>query len=146
MIRVVIDGAKGTVELRGGVLFLRWIRGASIEEQDARSAMATVRRLRRGRRYPMLVDMATATLSGKARTVFAASCPVTRLALLGSTPVDWVVVKFFLGRCSPRCPARFFTSFNDAVTWLRCPSLPQAEPKAGGASDESMNGMNDVTG
>ncbi|WP_454700021.1 DUF7793 family protein [Arthrobacter humicola] len=119
MTRNVSDAAKAAVELRDGVLFLRWVRGAVIEEKDALAAMGAVSRLCQGRGHPMLVDMAaTAWLSCKARKVFARRCLVTRVALLGSSPVDWAIATFFLGRCSPPWPARFFTSRAEAMTWL----------------------------
>jgi hypothetical protein len=105
IIREMIDGAKAAVELRDGVLYLRWVRGAVIDEKDALAAMAAVNRLCQGRRHPMLVDMAaTAWLSCKARRVFARPCPVTRIALLGSSPVDRVIVTYLLARCSPPPP------------------------------------------
>lgn len=125
----MIDGAKATVELRDGILYLRWVRGAVIDENDALAAMAAVSRLCRGRGLPMLVDMAaTAWLSCKARRVFARPCPVTRIALLGSSPVDRVIVNFFLGRGAPPCPTRFFTSRDEAMGWLTAPAAQQ-EPE-----------------
>jgi hypothetical protein len=140
MIREMIDGAKAAVELRDGVLYLRWVRGAVIDEKDALAAMAAVNRLYQGRRHPMLVDMAaTAWLSCKARRVFARPCPVTRIALLGSSPVDRVIVTYFLTRCTPPCPTRYFTSHEEAITWLTGSSAqpdPMTERPTGGRTDE----------
>jgi len=131
MIRDMINGAKATVELRDGALYLRWVRGAVIEERDALAAMKAVSRLCQGRGHPVLVDMAmTAWLSCKARKVFARPCPVTRIALLGSSPVDRVIVNFFLGRCAPPCPARFFTSRDEAKDWLTGSASGKAGPGA----------------
>lgn len=126
MIRIMIDGAKAAVELRDGLLYLRWVRGAVIDENDALAAMAAVERLCRGRGHPMLVDMATtAWLSCKARRVFTRPCPVTRLALLGFSPVDRIIVNFFLGRSIPPCPSRFCTSPEEAMAWLTAPAARQ---------------------
>ncbi|WP_311380430.1 STAS/SEC14 domain-containing protein [Arthrobacter sp. ISL-72] len=101
------------------MLYLRWVRGAVIEEKDALAAMGAVNRLRQGNGYPVLVDMATtAWLGCKARQIFARPCLVTRIVLLGSSPVDWAIATFFLVRCTPPWPARFFTSRAEAMTWL----------------------------
>jgi hypothetical protein len=119
MIADMIDGAKAAVELRDGVLHLRWVRGAVIEEKDALAAMAAISRLSQGRGHPTLVDMAAmAWLSCKARKVFARPCLVTRIALLGSSPVDRAIANYFLARCTPPCPARYFSSRAEAMTWL----------------------------
>lgn len=137
MVRVMIDGAKAAAELRDGILYLRWVRGAVIEEKDALAAMAAVNRLCQGRGYPMLVDMATtAWLSCKARRVFARPCPVTCIALLGSSPVDRVIVNFFLGRGTPPCPSRFFTSHDEAVAWLTALTAPEPSIEAGPRVDD----------
>lgn len=120
MIRDMLDGAKAAVKLREGVLYLRWVRGAVIDEKDAMAAMAAASRLcHQGRGRPMLVEMAgTAWLGCNARKVFARPWPVTRIALVGSSPVDRVIVDHFLARCTPPCPARYFTSHDEAMTWL----------------------------
>lgn len=120
MIADMIDGAKATVELHGGVLHLRWVRGAVIDEKEALAAMAAISRVCQGRGHPMLVDMAAAAwLSCKARKVFARPCLVTRTALLGSSPVDRVIANYFLARSTPpHCPARYFTSRAEAMAWL----------------------------
>ena len=54
MIRDMLDGAKAAVELRAGVLYLRWVRGAVIDEKDAMAAMAAASRLcHQGRGRPV---------------------------------------------------------------------------------------------
>jgi hypothetical protein len=131
MIRNMLDGAKAAVELRDGVLYLQWFRGAVIDEKDAVAAMAAVSRLCQGRGRPMLVEMeGTAWLSCKARKVFARPCLVTRIALVGSSPVDRVIVSFFLARSTPPCPARYFTSYEAAMTWLSAAAPGTAESGA----------------
>lgn len=131
MIRNMLAGAKAAVELRDGVLYLQWFRGAVIDEKDALAAMAAVSRLCQGRGRPMLVGMAgTAWLSCKARKVFARPGPVTRIALVGSSPVDRVIVNYFLARSTPPCPTRHFTSHEAAMTWLRSASPGKKESAA----------------
>lgn len=118
----LIDEVKGIIELRQGILHVRLHQGMNIEEEEVLGAMTAVNRLCGGRRYPMLVDMAEpAAVSGKALKVFAVSCPASHVALVGSSPVDQVMVTFFLSRHSPPFPAMFFTSSQEALAWLQDP-------------------------
>ena len=111
---------KGQLSLDGdGVLQLLWPRGASISEADAESAMARVNEMCGPTRRPMLVDMATTEkVSRGARAVFGRPCQASRIALLGSSPVDKVMANFVLGVTRQPCPTRFFTSRTEAMAWL----------------------------
>lgn len=111
---------KGDLSLDdGGILQLRWPRGASISEADAENAMRRVNDLCGESRRPMLVDMATTErVSRGARAVFGRPCQASRIALLGSSPVDKVMANFVLGVSKLPCPTRFFTSRQDAMAWL----------------------------
>jgi hypothetical protein len=103
----------------GGILQLRWPRGASISEADAENAMQKVNELCGAERHPMLVDMATtAQVSRGARAVFGRPCQASRIALLGSSPVDKVLANFILGINKLPCPTRIFTSRDAAMKWL----------------------------
>lgn len=115
-----VPGGKGTLELAdAGILRLRWERGVQIEAGDAQGAMDLVNELSGAGSHPMLVDMATtASVSRGARAVFAKPCAASRIALLGSSPVDRVIANFFLGVHTPPCPTRFFTSREEALAWL----------------------------
>ncbi|HJV98569.1 MAG TPA: STAS/SEC14 domain-containing protein [Arthrobacter sp.] len=117
---ITVKGGKGTVELEdGGYIHLVWNRSVRIEEVDAHEAMATVNVVADGAEYPMLVDMATTeSVSRQARAVFSIPCAASRIALLGSSPVDRVLANFFLSLHVPPCPTRFFTSRDDAMAWL----------------------------
>ncbi|KIS28816.1 hypothetical protein TV39_02980 [Arthrobacter sp. SPG23] len=122
MTEIPIDGDRGTVQLRGGVLHVRWIPGLAICEEAAVAVMSAVNELSRGRSFPMLVDMAaTATMSRGARRVFASPSTVARVALLGSSPVDRALANFFLRIHSPAAPTRYFTCPEEAMRWLRFP-------------------------
>jgi hypothetical protein len=133
MMRVALNVIKGTVELRDGVVFLRWTPGLTIEGQDAAAAVTSVRTLSRGSRYPLLVDMSgTASVTATARRFFAALNVAPRIALLGESPVDRVMVDFFLRRFRSPCPARFFTCIEEAMRWLNSPE--QAASGAGTVS------------
>ncbi|WP_442542502.1 DUF7793 family protein [Arthrobacter sp. KN11-1C] len=114
------DGEKASVVLRGdGLLHLRWAQGVDIQVDDARAAMAKVNELCQQEQYPMLVDMAkVASVSREARGVWSIPCGASRIALLGTSPVDRVLANFFLGVHVPPCPTRFFTSRSEAMDWL----------------------------
>jgi hypothetical protein len=117
---ITVEGGKGIVELTaGGVIHLMWKPTVRIEAVDAHAAMAAVNLIAHGSQYPMLVDMATTEfVTRQARAVFSIPCAASRIALLGSSPVDRVLANFFLGVHVPPCPTRFFTSRTDAMTWL----------------------------
>lgn len=114
-----IRGAKGTVERRtDGLIHVLWKPRGTIEAADALAAMVAVNEVCRGSGHPMLVDMAlTEALSRDARSIFS-TCAASRIALLGSGPVDRVIASFFLGVHKPPCPSRFFTSKREAMAWL----------------------------
>ncbi|MDV8147233.1 STAS/SEC14 domain-containing protein [Arthrobacter sp. B10-11] len=120
MTEIPIDGARGTVELRHGVLHVRWIPDLAICEEAAVAVMSAVNELSRGRSFPMLVDMAaTASMSRGARRVFARPSTVAKVALLGSSPVDRAIANFFLGLHAPAAPTRYFTCAKEAIRWLK---------------------------
>jgi hypothetical protein len=102
-----------------GLLRLTWPQDASISEGDAEAAMRQVNLVCGEERHPMLVDMATtAAVSRGARAVFGRPCQASRIALLGSSPVDRVIANFFLGINKVPCPTKFFTSEPEALEWL----------------------------
>lgn len=117
---ITVKGGKGTVDLEDGrYIHLVWNRSVRIEEVDAHAAMSSVNVVADGGEYPMLVDMATTeSVSRQARAVFSIPCAASRIALLGSSPVDRVLANFFLSLHVPPCPTRFFTSRDDAMAWL----------------------------
>jgi hypothetical protein len=117
---ITVKGGKGTVDLEDGrYIHLVWNRSVRIEDVDAHAAMASVNVIADGGEYPMLVDMATTeSVSRQARAVFSIPCAASRIALLGSCPVDRVLANFFLSLHVPPCPTRFFTSRDDAMAWL----------------------------
>ncbi|WP_441432290.1 DUF7793 family protein [Arthrobacter sp. 2RAF6] len=102
-----------------GIIHLVWNDRVNIEAVDAHAAMAAVNEAGKGSEYPMLVDMATTeSVHRHARAVFSIPCAASRIALLGTSPVDRVLANFFLGVHIPPCPTRFFTSRDDALLWL----------------------------
>ena len=120
MVPDTADGGKASVDLGvDGLLHLRWLPGVDIQVEDARAAMAKVNELCQQEQYPMLVDMAAVnSVSREARGVWSIPCGASRIALLGTSPVDRVLANFFLGVHVPPCPTRFFTSRSEALDWL----------------------------
>ena len=116
-----IEGGKATLALLpSGILHLEWEKDCTITADDAKAAMVAVNDLAEAEGHPMLVDMETTrTVTRDARAVFATPCAASRIALLGSSPVDRMIANFFLGVNSPPCPTRFFTSRHMAVAWLQ---------------------------
>jgi hypothetical protein len=128
MVQIGTGRTRARAQLCGGVLRISWLRGAVINEADARAAVAAAGLLSAARTHPLLVELSgLAWMSCKAQNVFAAPSPVTRVALLGSSPVDRVIANFYIGRHLPHCPTRYFTSEDDAMAWLIAPTPPASE-------------------
>ncbi|KRE61761.1 hypothetical protein ASG92_20430 [Arthrobacter sp. Soil736] len=114
------DGAKGAVEVSDGVLMLRWGAGAVIGEKDAREAMAKITELCAGRDRPLLVEIrGIQWMDHGARRILASSWPLSRVAIIVSSPVDQVIVNFWQARHSPPYPTQVFSSSREAMGWLR---------------------------
>ena len=125
-----IDGDKAGLELLpNGILHLEWDRDCTITAADAEAAMRAVDSFAEAEGHPMLVDMETTrTVTRDARAVFAIPCAASRIALLGSSPVDRMIANFFLGVNSPPCPTRFFTSRHMAMAWLQSGATEHEHP------------------
>jgi hypothetical protein len=117
---ITVDGGKGTLELgAGGIVHLVWKPGIVLDGDDVHAAMATLHEITGGSEHPMLVDMGkTKAVTRQARSVFKIPCAASRIALLGSSPVDRVIANFTIERQAMPCPTRFFTSRHDALSWL----------------------------
>jgi hypothetical protein len=105
-----------------GLVRLRWTSGVRITGELARAAMDLVDSVNAGRPRPLLVEMTgAAAVTWEARSAFTRPCTVTRLALLGRSPVDRVLASSALGASAPPMPTRFFTSEDTALAWLEEP-------------------------
>jgi hypothetical protein len=108
---ITVDGGKGTVELAGGVLHLIWMPDTVLEAEDVHAAIVKVNEIAVGAEYPMLIDITnTQRVTRQARSVFSIKCAASRIALLGSNPVNRVIANFAMARRTLPCPTRFFTS------------------------------------
>ncbi|UTT68821.1 STAS/SEC14 domain-containing protein [Arthrobacter sp. DNA4] len=114
-----MDDVTGTIKLAGAVLHLKWAPGDVVTEGDAVALMKRARELSGGRALPMLVEITGLQwIDQGALKAFAGSWPVTRAAIVGTTPVDQTIADFFTGRHKPVHPNRFFTSMDEAMAWL----------------------------
>ncbi len=124
------DGIASLHLTHAGFLHLRWPEGASVSEDHALLAMEAVNRTAGTNRYPMLVDMAvTKDVSRGARKVFTRPCAASRIALLGSSPVDRTFANFFLGVHPPPCPTVYFTDRAQATAWLHEPDAHRSHQR-----------------
>jgi len=109
---------KGTMELSGGILHLRWKQGAYVGIDVANAALEAISTMGQGARLPMLVEIQGVTHSAAARKVFPDPSSISRMALLGSSPVDRVIAMFRLPLLPVGFPVRYFTSPDKAKEWL----------------------------
>lgn len=73
----------------------------------------------------MLIDITnTEAVSRQAKSAFSTKCAASRIALLGSSPVNRIIANFAMSRRTLPCPTRFFTSRTEAMQWLS--SNPEA--------------------
>ncbi|TQS87810.1 STAS/SEC14 domain-containing protein [Arthrobacter sp. TS-15] len=121
-----MDVGKGTLELDSeGILHLVWKPSTVLEADDVHAAMARLNEVADGAEYPMLIDITnTRAVTRPAKAVFSTKCAASRIALLGSNPVNRVVANFAMARRTLPCPTRFFASRGEAMTWLRGSPLP----------------------
>jgi hypothetical protein len=122
---ITVDGGKGTVKLGSdGIIHLVWQPGIVLESDDVHAAMARVNEISEGSEYPMLVDMGvTKAVTRQAKSAFQIPCAASRIALLGSSPVDRIIANFTIERQNLPCPTRFFTSRDEALGWLVDPAI-----------------------
>ncbi|MCU1515735.1 MAG: hypothetical protein JWQ75_456 [Pseudarthrobacter sp.] len=123
---ITVDGGKGTIRLGAdGIIYLVWKPGIVLDGVDVHAAMATLSEITGGSGHPMLVDMGTTkAVTRQAKSVFQIPSAASRIALLGSSPVDRVIANFTMERQALPCPTRFFTSRNEALNWLSGTPLP----------------------
>jgi hypothetical protein len=109
-----------SLHVDGNIVVVRWLPGVEITGGLASTAMATVDELNGDRKRPLLVDMTgTANVTREARGVFSGECQVSRMALVGRSAVDRMIVNFALKVSRIAIPSRFFTSVPVALAWLR---------------------------
>lgn len=130
MDRIDIAG-KGAIELFGGVLQVWWTPGVTVEAEDVEIWVDAMHALGRGVPLPVLIGLQDVTYTTAARKVFPDAALVSRLALIGSSPVDRVVAMFRLPLLPVDFPIRYFTSAETALAWLLEPPESSVLPGTG---------------
>ncbi|MGO4433025.1 STAS/SEC14 domain-containing protein [Arthrobacter sp. fls2-241-R2A-172] len=117
---ITVGSGKGMVELTDGdVLHLVWGPHTVLLADDVHDAMATINELADGAEFPLLIDITnTKEVTRGAKAVFSTKCAASRIALLGTSPVSRVIANFAMSRRTLPSPTRFFTSKDDAMSWL----------------------------
>lgn len=122
------DDAVSSVELKDGVVYVHWRPGALINQTAAQAVIARSNELCGGKALPALVEFdGLKGMDHRAGEILAKEWPFKRTAIVGSSPVDEVILAFYTARHKPDYPRRFFFSVSDAMAWL---AEPAPEPKS----------------
>lgn len=102
-----------------GLLHSDWPVGCIVTIEHAIRAVERVNRFCLDRKYPVLVTMVgVASIDRQTIPIWKELDPA-KIAVVGDTPVDRVIVNFTLVLSTFRCPARYFTERDAALQWLR---------------------------
>ncbi|WP_411374156.1 STAS/SEC14 domain-containing protein [Arthrobacter sp. MPF02] len=110
---------KGMLELSAGIYRLCWNKGVTVESEDTDRLVAALDALGDGKALPLLIQVGGVTFTHASRKVSPPASHVSRIALLGSSPVDQVVALFLFRFYKLPCPIKYFTSLRPAMAWLR---------------------------
>ncbi|NKX52846.1 hypothetical protein HER39_20170, partial [Arthrobacter deserti] len=100
-------------------LKVRYSAGVRIGEPEARQILSRVQELAAGTPRPVLVELAgLGSVASSAMTLFANRLPASCMALVGMSPVDVAVAKFFNTVHRPPYPVEYFSSYPHALAWL----------------------------
>lgn len=108
------------VMLAAGFVYLRWT-ASEVTEKNAASVHGKIASLTGRRTYPVLIELCGVRgvkLQIEA-LLAAAPLPVSVLAIVASSPVDWATAYFYMSKVPARCTIRLFTSRPEAETWLK---------------------------
>jgi hypothetical protein len=116
------------VIVSGGVIHLQW-RAPEVTEKNVTVAMASVTEIRAEAVHTLLIELCgVRTINHRAHeAVVAGALPVTRLAIVACSPVDWATAYFYVSKVRPSCTARLFTSLSDASSWLAINLKPEED-------------------
>ncbi|MGY4544375.1 hypothetical protein ACVWY0_004319 [Arthrobacter sp. UYNi723] len=93
---------------------------ARITKDDCVSTCAELLTLTGGKPGGALLQITgVGSFSPEAISAFAEAAAVTAFAVLGKTQVDRVIAHRLLRLGPPRCPAKYFTDEDEAISWLR---------------------------
>ncbi|MBD8044091.1 STAS/SEC14 domain-containing protein [Arthrobacter sp. Sa2BUA2] len=102
-----------------GILLVRWPPNATIEVPEALAAISRIEQLSGNVPRPLLVEMrGMRYASSAALKKFARALTATRMALVGTSPVEQTIGHFFQAIHRPSYPASYFTQYAEALDWL----------------------------
>lgn len=96
---------------------MRWNEGVTVEIEDAHTLLDALDALSNGTALPMLIHVAGVNFSQASRKVSPPPSRVSRIAPLGSSPVDRVVALFLFQFYRLPCPIKYFTTPGKAMAW-----------------------------
>jgi len=104
-----------------GIMRFEYARGAVCDLAEAKVNLEIQRKLRAGRRMPILIDIRHAKLVDRdARIFYAAVDDFYATALIGGTPIGNVIGNFFMAVFGNRnIPTKLFSNEEDAIAWLK---------------------------
>lgn len=110
---------KHCVEDRGGLLVLWWAPGSLLAPADVLGSYDGVRGLSDGYRMPLVVHLqGLVGIAPQARSLLLEASLASRIALVGTGPVDQVIAGFLEQALSE---TQYFESAPEAMAWARCP-------------------------
>lgn len=114
------------VMVSGGVIHLQW-RAPEVTEENVTAAMASLPEVRAEAVYPLLIELCgVRTVNYRAHEAVAAGAlPVTRMAIVACSPVDWATAYFYMSKVPPSCTVKLFTSLPEASSWLAMDLKPE---------------------
>jgi len=90
---------------------------------DAKENIATVVKVSKGKRYPVLVGGRNVkSITREARAYYAGETTANAVyaaAILIGSPVSRMIGNFFMNFNKPKYPLKLFTSETDAIEWLK---------------------------
>ncbi|WP_146069655.1 hypothetical protein [Arthrobacter sp. B0490] len=110
---------KHCVEDRGGLLVLWWAPGSLLAPTDVLGSYDGVRDLSDGHRMPLVVHLqGLVGIAPQARSLLLEASLASRIALVGTGPVDQVIAGFLEQALSE---TQYFESAPEAMAWARSP-------------------------
>lgn len=109
-----------TAELRGDLVWVEWVARSNVTDDEAFSLVARADALCPDVCPPMLVVLnEMVSLSRGALKTFSHGLNIAAMALVGPSPVDRLLVRYFTEVHQPPYPTRHFTTVEEATTWLK---------------------------
>jgi hypothetical protein len=106
------------MEDRGGLLVLWWVPGSRLTPADVLGSYEAIRDLSDGYLVPLVAHLqGLVGITAHARSLLLEGSLTSRVALVGTGPVDQVITGFLEQALTE---SRYFTSVSDAVAWARC--------------------------